>query len=399
MSLRSMLFGTQPYTLDNLARVAIRLALLWAGVLLLSTLSDVLIPFAIALLLAYLTDPLVRRVQGVLHNRAASVIVTLMGLLLLLIGLLWILIPMIAQELASTALLFSDFFTDSAVARRAQERLPDDVWVWIQEQGGRDRIQTFLQSDNFMELLRESFERILPLGRRLLGGLTSILLACVGLIVIAMYLVFLLIDYERVRRDWWSLFPPAQRESLREFLTAVDREMNRYFRAQAMIASLVGIMFAIAFSIIGLPMAILLGLFVGLLNMVPYLQIVSLVPVLLMGGAAAIQSGESFLWMLMQILLVYAVIQSIQDWLLVPKIMGNASGLSPAIILLSLSIWGKLLGFLGLLLAIPMTCICLAYYKRFLEDTAEEPPAIPLPGPGQSPPPPRPPGDAEVVGP
>lgn len=371
-SLRSMLFGTQPYTLDNLARLAIRLALLWGGVLLLSALSEVLIPFAIALLLAYLTDPLVRRVQRVLHSRAASVIVTLAGLLLLLVGLLWLLVPMIAGEVASTARLFSDFFTDSAVSRRAQERLPDDVWLWIQEQGGRDKIQTFLKSDTFLEFLRESFERILPLGRRLLGGLTSVLLASVGVIVIAMYLVFLLIDYERVRQDWWSLFPAAQRESLREFLTSVDREMNRYFRAQAMIASLVGVMFALAFSIIGLPMGILLGLFVGLLNMVPYLQIVSLVPVLLMGGAAAIQSGESFVWMLVQILLVYGIIQSIQDWLLVPKIMGDASGLSPAIILLSLSIWGKLLGFLGLLLAIPMTCICLAYYKRFLEDPPEE---------------------------
>lgn len=393
MSLRSMLFGTQPYTLDNLARIAIRFALLWVCILLLNSLSDVLIPFAIALLLAYLTDPLVRHVQRVVQNRAAAVILTLVGSLILLAGILCVLIPMIASEVATTAGLFSDFFTDSDLSQRAQERLPDNLWGWIQEQAGRDKIQTFLKSDTFLEFLRETLGRMLPLGRSLLGGMSSVLFASVAVVVIAMYLVFLLIDYERVRHDWWSLFPTPQRESLREFLTAVDREMNRYFRAQAIIAAMVGVMSAIAFSIIGLPMGILLGLFVGLLNMVPYLQIISLVPVLLMGAAAAIQSDESFLWMLVQILFVYALIQSIEDWVLVPKIMGEASGLSPAIILLSLSIWGKLLGFLGLLLAIPMTCICLAYYKRFLNDPddahAGNPSALP----------PLPVGNGEVIGP
>ncbi|MEA3450751.1 MAG: AI-2E family transporter, partial [Bacteroidota bacterium] len=66
------------------------------------------------------------------------------------------------------------------------------------------------------------------------------------------------------------------------------------------------------------------------------------------------------------VLLIFLIIQEIQDWVLIPKIMGDATGLNPAIILFSLSIWGKMLGILGLLIALPMTYLFLSYYKRLI---------------------------------
>jgi len=122
----------------------------------------------------------------------------------------------------------------------------------------------------------------------------------------------------------------------------------------------------VGFTLIGLPMAIPFGLFIGLLNMVPYLQAVALVPAMLLAALRALEGDGSFVGSIGLTLLVFVVVQFVQDGLLTPRIMGQATGLRPILILLGVFIWGKLLGFLGLLLAIPLTCLGIAYYRRIV---------------------------------
>ena len=150
--------------------------------------------------------------------------------------------------------------------------------------------------------------------------------------------------------------------------------MNRYFRGQSLIALCVGILLAIGFKIIDFPLAIILGLFIGLLNMIPYLQTIGIIPMVILSLLRSAESGENF-WIIFGLsLLVLGIVQCIQDLYLTPRIMGKAMGLNPAIILLSLSIWGILLGFIGLIIALPLTTLCLSYYKRFiLEEKEPEP--------------------------
>ena len=113
-------------------------------------------------------------------------------------------------------------------------------------------------------------------------------------------------------------------------------------------------------------MAIGLGLFIGLLNMVPYLQLVGFIPTILLAVVKAADTGESFWMIMLSALIVFAVVQTIQDTILTPKIMGHVTGLNPAIILLSLSIWGSLLGILGMVIALPMTTLLITYYQRYV---------------------------------
>lgn len=123
---------------------------------------------------------------------------------------------------------------------------------------------------------------------------------------------------------------------------------------------------AIGFKIINFPLAITLGLFIGFLNLIPYLQTIGLIPMVLLALLRSAETGENF-WVLFGLsLLVLIIVQAIQDLFLTPRIMGKAMGLNPAIILLSLSIWGTLLGFIGLIVALPLTTLCLSYYKRFI---------------------------------
>ena len=155
----------------------------------------------------------------------------------------------------------------------------------------------------------------------------------------------------------------------------VKNGMNAYFRGQSLIALLVGILFSIGFLIIDFPMAIGLGLFIGLLNLIPYLQLVGFIPTIILALVKAADTGQSFWLILLCALAVFAVVQTIQDVILTPRIMGHVTGLNPAIILLSLSIWGSLLGIIGLIIALPLTTLLISYYRRFiLKETSQDMP-------------------------
>jgi predicted PurR-regulated permease PerM len=121
-------------------------------------------------------------------------------------------------------------------------------------------------------------------------------------------------------------------------------------------------------------MAISLGIFIGLLNIVPYLQIIGFVPAVILALLKAMETNSSFATILLLVFVVMAVVQIIQELILVPRIMGKAYNMNPAIILLSLSVWGSIMGILGMLLALPLTTLIISYYKLFVlkQDTTSE---------------------------
>ena len=361
-----MLFNGKPYTLDRIVHIVITVGLLGGLIWLLGYLSDVLIPFAVALLLAYLINPLVLLVQKKVGNRVAAVFISLFAVLMGVVLLGWLFIPVITKEIAHMGKISTAVVSNSDLAERAATHLPPDLWQAVKDFAARKEVQDFFKTENFWSIAEGVTRKVLPGVWGVITGTASFIMGVVGLAVIGLYLVFLLFNYQKIKESWMDLIPPAYREAVTGFVEEFNLAMKRYFRGQAAVASIVGVLFALGFWIIGLPMGILLGLFIGLLNMVPYLQIIGLIPAFLLALVHALEIGGS-LWMILALTgLVFAVVQIIQDAVLVPKIMGRVTGLSPAMILLSLSIWGKLLGVFGLLIALPMTCLLLAYYRRFL---------------------------------
>jgi predicted PurR-regulated permease PerM len=163
-------------------------------------------------------------------------------------------------------------------------------------------------------------------------------------------------------------------------MTDLDRNMNAYFRGQALVAGIVGVLFAIGFQIIGLPMGIGIGLMIGVLNLVPYMQALGIPPCILLALIQASETGRPVWVTLLCLAAVFIIVQTIQDMILVPKIMGDVTGMGPAWILLSLSIWGSLLGVVGMIIALPLTTLLVSYYKRFIlkiEDTPKPSPKKP----------------------
>ena len=368
-----MILDKTPYSFDRVVRIALAAGLLWGIITTLGYLSDVLIPFAVALLLAYILNPVVHRVQLLVKNRGLAIGLTLVSLFVVVGGLCWVVIPLMGREVAHMGRLISDLVSNSRLAEEAANRLPPDLWQALRDYFNTPEVRDFFRTDSFISMAQAALRRVLPGLMGIISGTYSVVMALVVPAVVLLYLIFLLMDFQKVRVAWKEMIPPQYRENVVAFVEEFDLAMNRYFRGQTTIASILGILFATGFSLVGLPLGILLGLFVGLLNLVPYLQLLGLIPAVVLAAIHALETGQSF-WVVLGLTgLVFLVVQVIQDAVLVPRILGKAMGLSPAVMLLSLSIWGKLLGMLGLLIALPMTCLVLAYYRRLVLTPAPSP--------------------------
>lgn len=360
---------------DRVFRLILTVATIVALFLLVRYLSDVLIPFAVALLLAYLLNPIVNALDSRFNRRTLSVFITVIGCGIVAFALTLVLFYVGGKEIASLRDLMQQFVhTPSAEDVKGAGQAFEQ---FIEEQenpyikSALEEVRASLGSENVEDLeisnlIKRAIQYVAPGLVGVLTGTLSFILGLSGLIVVLLYLVFLLIDYPIMAKSWRGFLPPKYRDDIIGFLDEFGLAMSRYFRGQFLIAATCGIIFAIGFKLIGLRMAILLGLGIGMLNMVPYLQTVGLIPALLLAVARDLEFGRPLWTSSAWVLGVFGICQLIQDALLTPKIMGKTVGLRPVTLLLGIFIWGKLLGFLGLVLAIPLTCLGLAYYKRFV---------------------------------
>ncbi len=366
----------KPFTFDRVFRIALAVVVVWAIIFLTGYLSDVLIPFAIALLLAYLINPMVSWIQRKMRYgpRMLAVLVSLAIIIGIVMILLAILIPIILAEMTHMKELLTNVVNVSNFRQQMTELVPREVGRYI---------EIFLTDEEFLLFL--NFENVKTVAQQILPGIwgvfsgtISFVIGLSALVIIMMYLIFILLDFDQVSEGWKDLIPLQYKDTILAVLNDFTSAMRNYFRAQSLIAFLVGVLFAISFWSIGLPMGVLLGLFIGVLNMVPYLQAAGLIPATAFALMSSLETGESAWVMILLVLTVFVVVQLIQDAVLVPKIMGQVTGFNPAVILLSLSVWGKLLGMLGLIIALPVTFLIHSYYARFLSlsQAPEESPEV-----------------------
>jgi predicted PurR-regulated permease PerM len=217
-------------------------------------------------------------------------------------------------------------------------------------------------------------KKVAPQLWNILNGSISVIIGTMAMVIVFLYLIFILIDYEKVTKGMFDIIPGKYRGLITEIIQDLEQGMNRYFRGQALVAIIVSVLFCIGFSIVGLPLAIAMGLFLGVLNLVPYLKTIAIVPGTFLAFLQSVETGQSFLSVMLWLVAIFMFIQVIEDMFLVPKIMGKVTGLNPAIILLSLSVWGSLMGMIGLIIALPLTTLIISYYKRFVlnEKKAED---------------------------
>jgi len=348
-------FFEREFTFDRVVRIVITVLIIGAIIFLLGYFKAVLIPFVISLIIAYLMNPFINLIQRLVKNRGVAVILGVLLAIGFFVGIGLLVIPMISVQVRHAGQLINELVSNTDWQAQIDKYVPA-TWAL--------KIKAFLASGDIQKLLDENeiknavdfgVKKIIPGIGSVLGYTLEVVIGIFGLAIMLLYLFFILLDLNEINSLWKSLIPPKYKSGFLSFSYDFEMAMNNYFRAQALIASIVGVLFAIGFTIIGLPMGILLGLLIGLLNMIPYLQNIAIIPAIFLAMLKSLETGQSFWIVFGLVILVFLLVQQIQDWILVPKIMGNATGLNPAIILFSLSIWGKMLGMLGLLIALPMT--------------------------------------------
>lgn len=362
--------ASRPITFDRVIRYLVAAAIIAGAVWLINRLSNVLLPFCLACLISYILEPLVEfNLKHLhLHWRIVSIFFTLIAVAAVVFGLAYIFVPSIMKEIHQMGVMINDY------ARRGDTLpfIPKEI---------HDYLVGYFNEDTMKNLLEgQRFETLLNKGTSLISASVEFLLHTLEWFLTFIYVIFILLDYRQLMRGFSMLVPPKYRPIAFKVGNDIKLSMNRYFRGQAVLALCAAVFYCIGFSIVGIPLAIVLGILVGVLYMIPYFQYVTLIPVAFVCLISSM-GGEATFWALFsKCLLVYVISQCVCDYVLTPKIMGKAMGLNPAIILLSLSVWGTLLGLIGMILALPMTTLLLAYYEEYVinrQDTSDGPASPP----------------------
>ena len=343
----------------------------WSGVILITLtvlylvnyLAGVLLPFVVAWLFAYLLYPIVQFVQYRMRVkiRAVAIIITLILAIAVIGGIVHLIIPPMLEQFQK----LGEILTRWVYHTTHTNDLSATISQWLDE--NRTEIERFFRSDDFSKAVKAAMPKLFSF----VGHTASIIMSIVASMITLLYMFFILLDYETLTANWVRIFPKKNRPFWSALMKDVERELNNYIRGQGMVALCMGIMFCIGFTIIGFPMAIGLGILIGIMDLVPYLHTFALIPTAFLAMLKAADTGQNF-WVVFGLaVLVFCVVQVITDMVVTPKIMGKAMGLNPAILLLSLSIWGALLGFLGLIVALPLTTLLIAYWQRYV--TREKP--------------------------
>ena len=352
-------------TFDRFIRGLIAIAACVVAYLLIDRLSGALLPFLVAWLFCYLVYPIVKFFQYKLglKNRLLSLTVVMLLLTAFIVGICFLVIPPVMQEFAT----LKEFVLNYIASDGNNTTIPDVVNEFVHKHIDMVAVENYFSVERIGELVKGALPKIW----NVVSQSFSVMWWLVAVFMFMVYVLFILKDYELLARGWVGLIPEKYRERVVRLVEDVEDSMSDYFRGQSLVALCVGVLFSIGFVIIDFPLAIGFGLFVGLLNIVPYLQTVALVPTVFLALVKAANTGGNFWWILMAAGIVFLVVQAIQETILIPRIMNKVTGLNPAVILLSLSVWGSLLGLVGMIIALPATSLLLSYYRRFLRKQEE----------------------------
>jgi predicted PurR-regulated permease PerM len=345
-------------TFDKFVRGMLITIMVIAVLYIVNYLSGALLPFIVAWLFAYLLYPLVRFIQYKMKVkvRALAIIIALLLVIAVIGTMIYFIIPPMIEQ-------FQKLY-DVLMRWLQQTTHTNDLSViakrWVID--NQHEIERFFKSKDFSDMLKSGMPKVFSV----LGQTASVIISIVASCITLLYMFFILLDYEYLTTNWIKIFPKKNRPFWQELMKDVERELNNYIRGQSSVALCMGIMFCIGFSIMDFPMAIGLGILIGIMDLVPYLHTFALIPTAFLAMLKAADTGQNFWYVFGLAVGLFILVQIITETIVIPKIMGKAMGLNPAILLLSLSVWGALLGFIGLIIALPLTTLIIAYWQRYV---------------------------------
>ena len=330
------------------AIIAVIVFLIWL-------LGPVLMPFAVAAMLAYLGDPLADRLEHMGLNRTLSASIVFTVLLLAVIGVLLLLIPLISRQIEN----FIEY--SPHYAAWAQQT----AWPWLQTKLHLD--PRMFDSDRLLEAIKEHVGSIGGVAAVVLGKVThsgaGIVLWLTNLVLIPVVAFYLLRDWDRMVAKIDQMLPRSIEPTVAHLARESDNILGAFVRGQLLVMLALGTFYGVGLGLIGLSVGLLIGMVAGLLSFVPYLGfMIGFVAAII---AALVQFGD---WThLLLVCGVFAVGQLLEGYVLVPRLVGNKIGLHPVAVMFAVLAGGYLFGFLGVLLALPAASVIVVLMRYLLE--------------------------------
>jgi predicted PurR-regulated permease PerM len=340
----------------SIARVAYGSALLVAGLYVIYALRGVLTPVLIAFALAYLLDPVVDRFEALRVPRSLGIAVLLLVSLLVVVISALLLVPVITSDLAALA-------HDLPMALA---RLLGRIELWLGDRG----IEIPHSGQQALTALQQHMQELAPnaMGwlrsglRVLLGGTASAASALAAVLVVPVLAFYLLRDFDLIKAAFVELLPAQVRERAVWLGHEVDVVLGHFVRGQLIVMAILGTLYGVGFSLIGVRLAIPIGLIAGTLSFIPYVGSATALGMALLMTALHLGSAAQFAG----VVTVYAGIQAAEGLVITPRVVGDKLGLSPVFVLLALMIGGELFGFMGVMLALPMAAVTKVFVSKAL---------------------------------
>lgn len=328
------------------------------GYFVLSYLAGVLAPILTALGVAYLLNPLLER----LVRRGASRVVGAGLLLASFVGTVAVAVALFAPTVAQQAREF--------VA--SLPRFVENISIWTHDHLGIEipsDWKSYVASEHLRETVGDAVGPLREFAGAALGSVFSVLGVLAEFLLVPVFSFYFLTDWPNLLRRIDHMIPPRRRADVREIAREIDRVVAGWVRGQAIVTTILAILYAIGFTLVGMPLSLPIGLLVGALTVIPFVGTfvgasIALLVTLADGGT---------LQVLGMVAGVIVVLHLLEAGVLTPKIVGHRVGLSESGALLAVVAGGKLLGFVGVVLAVPIaatTAVVVRYAVRFYEHTA-----------------------------
>ena len=320
-------------------------AVIGAGLAALWLLKGALTPLATALVIAYLFDPLIDRFEARGISRGAAILILLVFVIAALFGVAFVLIPAMQRDVTSLSERMPLYLERGLAAFGS--RLEQDLGVRLPH-SFQDAIESLRTGE-----LRVPLDALRGLLERVLSGVTGTVGALLSLLIIPVLAYYLLIEFDRIRHAVLDLVPPAYQARVAAEAARVDALISGFIRGQLTVCFVLAVLYATGFAVIGIDLAIVIGVASGLLAIIPYVG--GTVALVSAAGMALLQFGVG-----VQLALVvgwYLVVQGLEGLVLIPRIVGKSLGMHPVTVIVALMIGGDLLGFLGLLIAVPLAAV------------------------------------------
>lgn len=350
-----ILLSLYPFRKSKIVKNFLTLSVLLFLVWFLHSISNLLLPFIIAFLLAYILNPLVQYLGKKNFSRTLSSLLIILLFLGTVILLIIFLAPTIAFQFSELIALLPHAIQDLGVWFD-KVLLPKAAELGFPAQSIQDKLLNELPAR-----LEQIVSTLLNSLSGLFTGLSIILTQVVNIILIPFLTFYLLKDFDEIKALVKSLFPYASREKASDYYRKVDNLMGSFLRGSLICAIIHGIGVYIFLALLGVKFSIFLSALSALLNVIPY---VGLLLSIFITVIVALFSEDPGLQIPL-IILLYLAQNLLETSYIIPRIIGNRIGLHPALLILSLMVFGYFFGFVGMLIAMPVVSILIMFYKEW----------------------------------